>query len=365
MNGITTYPTSAPLGIPGAPADMGAQLKESMIAQEGILGGMGLVRELDMDNECRLPLANICTITDSAGTYTAGAIVVTVNGFTATAAYDTNKDTTMTALAAAIQALNSVETAVYTAGSHTIVITAVANEALTVSVDITGITGNMTITSTLYSCTETLIGLSAWQHGGQEMGYVGVVVNDKAVITLSGDAMAASDTLIVTLNGTTLATITYATSEAATLRALAELIQAQPGIVSCSVDTTARSITILANYGLALKVNSVAVHDETVASVALAATITEGTQNTAAGVAYYHAMDMVPVGYRGRFVVLVEEAVTRTSPVYVRFRAKGVNTLRGSFRASTDTDAAVLWAAARYVLTAAAGGLSIVELNLP
>jgi len=84
------------------------------------------------------------TITDNAGTYTAGSIVATVNGTVVTQAFSTDKDTTLTALAAQIQALGAVLTAVYASGTHTITITPATGELLGVSVDVSGITGTIT-----------------------------------------------------------------------------------------------------------------------------------------------------------------------------------------------------------------------------
>lgn len=88
------------------------------------------------------------TLTDDAGTYTAGSIGVMVNGTAIVQTYDTDKDTTLTALAAQIQAHAAVLTAVYTAGSHTIVITPNTDYVLSISYDLSGITGTMTMALT-------------------------------------------------------------------------------------------------------------------------------------------------------------------------------------------------------------------------
>jgi hypothetical protein len=83
-------------------------------------------------------------ITDDAGTWTAGTAKVTVNGVEASAAWITDKNTSMTALATAIQALDGVATATYSSGSHTITIVPDSGVLLAVSSNITGITGTMT-----------------------------------------------------------------------------------------------------------------------------------------------------------------------------------------------------------------------------
>jgi hypothetical protein len=87
-------------------------------------------------------------ITDNAGTFTAGSIVAIINGTTVTQAFSTDKDTTMAALAAQIQALSTVATCAYVSGSHTITITPEANTPLSVSVSVAGITGTMTVAIT-------------------------------------------------------------------------------------------------------------------------------------------------------------------------------------------------------------------------
>ena len=94
-------------------------------------------------------------ITDNAGVFTAGNIVVTVNGTAVTQAYTTNKDTTLTALAAKIQALSSVTTAVYSSVNHTITITPEANTPISVVTNVTGITGSMTMAVSVGEAMET------------------------------------------------------------------------------------------------------------------------------------------------------------------------------------------------------------------
>jgi hypothetical protein len=101
------------------------------------------------------------TITDSAGTYTAGSIVVTVNGTVITQTYDTDKNTTLTALAAAIAALSTVASAVYNSGVHTIVITPETGVLLSISVTLTGITGTMTMTITATATESAIDALTA------------------------------------------------------------------------------------------------------------------------------------------------------------------------------------------------------------
>ena len=75
--------------------------------------------------------------------------------------------------------------------------------------------------------------------------------------------------------------------------------------------------------------------------------------------------DAVTLKHKGRVFVEVEEAVVPTDPVFVRFAAGGGGTKLGSFRKSADTATAVALAAgqARYVSSAGAGEIAILEVN--
>jgi hypothetical protein len=84
-------------------------------------------------------------LTDDAGTYTAGAISAVVNGVTVSQAYDTDKNTTLTAFAAKLALEPAVDTAVYSSVAHTITITANSGQLLALSVSLAAITGTMTM----------------------------------------------------------------------------------------------------------------------------------------------------------------------------------------------------------------------------
>ena len=80
-----------------------------------------------------------------AGTYTAGDIKAYVNGTEITEAFDTDKATTLTNLAASIQAESAVATAVY--ATNKITITPAADTFVFVRYDLSGITGTMDVTT--------------------------------------------------------------------------------------------------------------------------------------------------------------------------------------------------------------------------
>lgn len=85
-------------------------------------------------------------------------------------------------------------------------------------------------------------------------------------------------------------------------------------------------------------------------------------ESNSAGDPTYDIKDMVSVLHKGRVYVKVEQAVVPTDSVYVRYAAGG-NGL-GSFGNSAGTSERALLAGARYLSTAAADGLAIVELDL-
>lgn len=161
----TSYNSAMDKGLPGQKADSRFDFVESRQAVEDVVPGRGLVKQYGSDTQARLPKSNQTVITDDAGTFTAGSIVTTVNGTAITTAFDTNKDTTLTAHAAAIQAgVANVYSAVYSAGSHTITIKT-RNTDLVVTVDVSGITGNMTISSVVTTSLDSALeGIALHSH---------------------------------------------------------------------------------------------------------------------------------------------------------------------------------------------------------
>lgn len=149
----------------GMKADSRFDEVESMQTIDDLDFGLGVVAgDANPGTECRLPDTNNVVILDDAGTWTAGDVVATVNGTAVTQSFDTDKNTSMTALAAKIQALATVLTAAYVAGSHTITVVAADDVSLTITVDVSGITGTMTITSITGTCTDTVRGIALHTH---------------------------------------------------------------------------------------------------------------------------------------------------------------------------------------------------------
>jgi hypothetical protein len=87
------------------------------------------------------------------------------------------------------------------------------------------------------------------------------------------------------------------------------------------------------------------------------------------GTSQFAAGDPLAVMSQGPVFVKVEEAVADGDPVFVRFAANGANTTLGAFRKSADNPGAGATAVqvpqAVYRSAASAGGLAVLELNLP
>jgi len=65
----------------------------------------------------------------------------------------------------------------------------------------------------------------------------------------------------------------------------------------------------------------------------------------------------------GRIYVVVEEAVTPASTVFVRISAGGGGSQLGAFRASADTATALACAGARYLTSAGIAGVAVLEID--
>ena len=79
----------------------------------------------------------------------------------------------------------------------------------------------------------------------------------------------------------------------------------------------------------------------------------------------YKPQSVMSVMTKGRVYVRVEENVTPSSAVYVRYAPNGVNTQLGAIRASADSSSAAAYASARFLTTALAGEVAVLEINQP
>jgi hypothetical protein len=362
-----SYPRDPAVAKPGLKRDSRFDHVESRGANEVMPFGV-LAVDVQADVErAKLPGANSVVITDDGGTWTAGNLVVVVNGTTVTVAFTTDKATSMAAVATALQALAFIDTATYSSGDDTITIVAENDVRLVVSVDVSGITGTMTISSIVYALTDGIVGLTLDQ--AKEPGASRVDVTDRLLFTLSGDALTTSDTVDGVFNDTAMAQVTYATSEAVTLQLVADAIKAINGIADAVV--SGRTITVSNEPGLPLA-GSLTVDDDTVASVE--ATFDAGVGSSQdVGVSKrtvaYMPTETVSTLRKGAAWVRVEEAISRGDPVFVRVVAGANGTQRGAFRNDNDSGLAVAATGLSFIedSTTAPDGTVIapIELNLP
>lgn len=208
---------------------------------------------------------------------------------------------------------------------------------------------------------------------------------DTSTLTVS-TALITGNSTVVTVNGVALAPIVYATSNAATMAAIAAAIAAQPNIKSSTVDGTNLIITTVANPGFSVSLSAVTTlgaSQPTWAQVLSTAEYFYGValyiQNKANllgpqgsnGASPYFVGDVVPTMTRGRVWVFPENTVTSDSPVYWRVAPTTPNPQVGSFRSDADSGNAVLISGAgtgvRWILGNGntQGNLAVLEVNLP
>jgi len=213
---------------------------------------------------------------------------------------------------------------------------------------------------------------------GQDM-QVRLPHQDIVSVTASAPLSAANST-VVTLNGFALAPVVYATSNAATLAAIAALIAAQDGIASATSDGTdtitinavqgfAVTATFVTSGGSAVTWTSTYTNDNVFYGVAvfIQNKMNLGSPLGSAGPAPYIPGDAVPVLTRGRIYVRVENNVTSDSPVYWRMIPTVGNPLVGGFRSDSDGGNAILLSSnqVRWITSASAGNLAVLEINQP
>ncbi len=199
----------------------------------------------------------------------------------------------------------------------------------------------MTITSYTYSTTDVLLGLALRDDKLPYGTARRTGLQDKAVLTLSGDALTTNDTVDGFVFGTAINQVTYATSEANTLQLVANEIQAIPGIVSAVVNATARTITVTAQPGKDLTV-TLTVTDDALASVAPSFATVYSVQAMPISEDEQAYLPGETVGCLRRSLAWMraEEAIAVTDTVYVRVATTATQTQIGSLRNDADSGTA-------------------------
>lgn len=208
---------------------------------------------------------------------------------------------------------------------------------------------------------------------------------DQSILTASTDLVSANST-IVTVNGVALSPVVYATSNAATMTAIAAAIAAQPNIQSAVYPGSGDSITVVATPSNTVSLSAVTTAGSGQPTWSQVQSTLEyfygvslyiqnkanllGPQGSAGGSPYYVG-DVVPTMTRGRVWILPENTVTSDSPVYWRIVPTMSNPQVGGFRADSDSGNAILISGAgtgvRWILGSAntQGNLAVLEVNLP
>lgn len=362
------YDTDFTQALAGTRVDAGVDYVISRAAQEIIPFGVVIGSVAGQADQCRAPIANSIVVTDDGGAWTALDLVVVISGVTITTTFSSNKATSMALVATNIAALDFISTAVYDSGNDIITIVARDNVALSVTVDVSGITGNMTIDSIVASMTDRVLGISL--RDTIEAGSSRVEVNDRALFTLSGDVLASSDTVNGVINGVALTEVTFATSEAVTLQLVANAIKRVAGVSNAVIDTALRTVDITMNAGLPLNSASLTVVDDSAGTAAFDVGVfsAQGV-NISRNVAKFAPTETVPVERKGQIHVQCEEDMTPASSVFFRIQATASFAQRGRLR--TDIDSGTAIATSDILVTANSftdvNGQRVVpvELNLP
>lgn len=193
-----------------------------------------------------------------------------------------------------------------------------------------------------------------------------------STITFVGDFVTAN-TVTLKVNGETVGPVTFDTDHGTTLAALADEIDDLEGI-SASV-TGARVITVV-GQDITPVVTDIVVASgasQTTGSAALSdneyfvgiALHTQNIEQSPSGSAYYKEGDAVNVLTQGRAYVLTEQDVKAGDDVYVRIIDDGTSKKRGQFRKDSDSNKAIQVTRARFIRGATAGGVAVIEINLP
>lgn len=194
-------------------------------------------------------------------------------------------------------------------------------------------------------------------------------------------ALITANSTVATVNGVALAPVVYATSNTATLAAIAAAIAAVDGVAT-AVSNGTDTITVTAEQGDAVLVSLVT----TLGSSQPTWTTTASTQDIFYGVALYiqnkqnllgpqgsngsapyYVGDPVSTLTRGRVWVTVENTVTSDSPVYWRVKPSVSFPQVGGFRSDSDGGNAILLTSSqvRWILGATAGNLAVLDINQP
>lgn len=217
------------------------------------------------------------------------------------------------------------------------------------------------------------VGRAVMRHQGKPDTSARLPKKNYETIAFSTD-FVTGNSIVATVNGVALSAVVFATDHLTTITALATAIQNTVPVLTATVGGASNRSIFLTGNDVDITV--------TVATTGGAgqptATYTYDTADYLLGIAMLSSVEQamttgvvdiadltaVNILNKGRVWVVVEEAVTPASPVFIRHTDNGANT-SGGFRASADTARAKEFTRLRYMSSASAGGLAVVEINNP
>lgn len=216
-------------------------------------------------------------------------------------------------------------------------------------------------------------GLGVVRHQGSPDKKTRTPKKNYVTLAFSADLVTGNST-VVTLNGAALSAVPFNTDHLTTMNDIAAAIDAVAGIGSATVGGASNRSIFITGTDIDVTVSAVVTGGASQATASATystvdvfqgVSLLPAREQSLAGVVEYADTEAVNVVIKGRMWVKVEEAVTPASNVYVRHTASGAN-VPGGFRASADTDKAFqVTSGARYLTSASAGGLAVLELNMP
>jgi len=171
----TSYPVNQPIAFAGMKADSRFDFVESFAAGEVIAFGLGVVKNIGVNNKVRLPAANKGVLLFAGNFVADNDIDMDINGVAITTVeWDTDQATTLAALATEIESHDDVLTAVVTA-LLTITVTGVDGADIAITDIVVTNGGSQTTGAFTQGTHDTLEGLALSTHAKEQALSTGIV----------------------------------------------------------------------------------------------------------------------------------------------------------------------------------------------
>lgn len=175
----TSYPVEQPVAFRGMKADSRFDLVESFAAAEIIAFGLGIVKNIGVDNKVRLPAANQGKLVFDADLVTSNTIDMDVNGVAITqVTFATDHDTTMGLIATELETFDDVLSAVLDpldTNNRTLIVTTNDGEDLLIDSIVVAAGGSQAGGTFTQGTHDTLEGLALATHAKEQARVTGIV----------------------------------------------------------------------------------------------------------------------------------------------------------------------------------------------